>query len=653
MVSPTRANNGFGEHKEVGGLYRSISQSGERRLGRFGNNRSNPSLRSSQLPAANHHRVASEVTVPSPTVLTMQGPVRAASAMEHGFSRSIDNVLQNKSPSSTSPKVGIVSSQKSAISSGSLSSKQSPLAAVQEDEHATSRAPQPPRGLGILNSTSMESLNSRRSTIDSLDPSVRSSSQASARELKEQVNDLKSRIANLRVQAKVDSLRRKSLQNLRQPSPFTAAEGWDEAEAERRSSSSPVQRLQSPNPSLRHKSGTVEKSIEETGRQRSSTIIQHTPQKSRLEIKEETPDFKTPNHMYDGTPIRKALAPAESNYEDAASVIEDENGEIVRVSEAERIYLNEALEESLHSGETMGPVAEDDEGRDTGRHEDRPDAFDYEHFILHSALGSYSRRSQSDETSSGSSYCSSDSVQTAREIDDDQSIDEVEEQEILRSEADEPTPKPRQSLRLSSSMRLRPKVHSHFRNDSVDSISTMQSFATATEGKRSRDSGSGSSKSSNGDSVPHEILNWNGGHQNVSTPSRSSSVRSPQGTLHTVRPGGLPTPPTMSPRESVSNNHMGPQSPNGPVTLESLVTSLVSFSGRNGNAFERHLPPLTARLESTDKELMQGLLEALGVFCTNVAEANRSPSKYERKLWRRRLDAARMVLNGELDVEPA
>ncbi|MBE3050009.1 hypothetical protein IMZ48_47410, partial [Candidatus Bathyarchaeota archaeon] len=55
-------------------------------------------------------------------------------------------------------------------------------------------------------------------------PASRPGSVTQMRDLKEQVHGLKGRISSLREQAKADSLKRRSLQNLRTPSPFTNAQ---------------------------------------------------------------------------------------------------------------------------------------------------------------------------------------------------------------------------------------------------------------------------------------------------------------------------------------------------------------------------------------------------------------------------------------------
>src|SRR5205823_348929 len=85
----------------------------------------------------------------------------------------------------------------------------------------------------------------------------------------------------------------------------------------------------------------------------------------------------------------------------------------------------------------------------TERHEDRADAFDYEHFFLHSAMGTYSLDGRRNSTSSGSSTATTRPVTAVRT------------HEVLNGSEK--------------------RISIHQRNPSVDSVSTVASFATAAE----------------------------------------------------------------------------------------------------------------------------------------------------------------------------
>jgi hypothetical protein len=89
-------------------------------------------------------------------------------------------------------------------------------------------------------------------------------------------------------------------------------------------------------------------------------------------------------------------------------------------------------------------------------HEDREDAFDYEHFFLHSAMGSMSRRRMR-RRGSNDSFSSEDSVETTR------------------------GPVTSHSLDVAAA-----KIGRRSRRGSAGSTSTLESFATATEGRHTR-----------------------------------------------------------------------------------------------------------------------------------------------------------------------
>lgn len=641
LLSPDRASMALGEHKQAGGLYRSISQSGERRLGQLGANRQRSVLSTGQPASSGHNRVFSDTSVPMNTPHSPPGnALRSVSAMDSLYTNNIGSVLQD-SPQNT---LGSGTNGSSPQSGSTYSAYQLSLNAVKEDDVNITPLIQSPRGLGISNSVSVDNLKTKASGIDSPDSLSRPTSQASTRELREQMNDLKSKISNLRVQAKVDSLRRRSLQNLRQPSPFTAAEGWEGKEEDdthpARSASHTLRRMRSserlqPLPPVQDK--VIPEESDEVDQR--NYAAQRTPQKPIQET-----IFQTPNNMYEDGNLRTPNHPqptvAGSTYEDASEELLDENGETITASEQEQIYLNEALEESLRDGEIMEvPDAEMIEP-EPERHEDRPDAFDYEHFILHSALGNYSRDRKDSNRSSRVSISSDDSVVTKRAYHSPTGQFDGGETEI---EAETSTPK----LKASSS---RPSLRGHARNNSVESvssISTMNTFATATEGAGSNEEDE--------DAVPHDILSWSGTyHANKSQTNLAQPVDHPF-----LRNGALPTPPTMSPRDKQPST-LPPQS------LDTIINSLISYAGLSNTSQTSSALSLSRDIDPTDKELLESLFQSIGTICSDIAKQSTPsgssisnggsaghPSHYDRKIWRRRLDASRMVLDGEVDIDPA
>lgn len=215
-----------------------------------------------------------------------------------------------------------------------------------------------------------------------------------------------------------------------------------------------------------------------------------------------------------------------SHYQDASNGLEDSTEdehevEQIAENEEEQVYLNEVLEESLREAEVepdvpiipgsflpspdgiptvIGPEAE--------RHEDRIDAFDYENMFLHSAMGTYTGRSLSGSDSGSEPESDGDtgSVETSR-MDARTPIDESDRSaEFEPNTEDETDAMKRHEKTFASNVDHRslpkagpahnqrqlyspplmlpqpPKPWAHIRNNSVDSVSTADTFETAAEG---------------------------------------------------------------------------------------------------------------------------------------------------------------------------
>ena len=401
------------------------------------------------------------------------------------------------------------------------------------------------------------------------------------------------------------------MQNLRNPSPFTAAEGWKESERERPATSQ-LDRDLVPETNLlnRRRSLSRQKGFENLH------IADRTPQKAPIE-----PLFETPNNMYEDqnlrTPTKETPAVAETEYADAPEELLDDDDDN-EPSVEEQIYLNEALEESLREGDVLGDSIPDVDEPEPERHEDRPDAFDYEHFILHSALGSYSRDAHDSERDSATSFGSVETTRRYRsptpgaEPDGEETGDDT----IIADQSDQNTP----------SSETRPALRGHQRNNSVDSVSTVATFATATEGNGADQE----------EEISQDILGWTG-HQFHPHPIHPSNN-------HNTRTGALPTPPILSPRERV-NDHKSD-------SLDQVLDSLMSFS--NAPHQFKDLNSILNKLHKADKTLLERLLHSLGIFSSDMSlkVSNGHLTSYDRKIWRRRMDAARMILSGEVDIDP-
>jgi hypothetical protein len=295
------------------------------------------------------------------------------------------------------------------------------------------------QGLGI----STEDKENRISNIDDFnstypqqDPPSRSQSQLHVRDLQDQMKGLHIKISSLKVKTQEDNLRRRSLQSLRTPSPFTAADQYYTNGLELKETRS------NPSPSLQQGRFTENRQVRQGGNGSSRAG-------SSLPTSYDGTDGSTSKRA-SGTGSQ-AIEPANNADDDGQSVIESlyedaEEGDYYTDdssgSEIDREALNEILREPLDEDlqDPLDQFPAVPHGADSTPHEEREDAFDYEHFILHSALGNYTRsrmRRPSD--------ASDTSVETTRPI------------------------QSRRSVR-------------HSRANSGASLSTVATFATATEG---------------------------------------------------------------------------------------------------------------------------------------------------------------------------
>ncbi|KAH8693171.1 hypothetical protein BGW36DRAFT_325936 [Talaromyces proteolyticus] len=563
---PTRGLQPAGE------LYRSISQT-DRRSSMY---RARPVYATAQ--ESGHSRGHSETnlsTALDPSASSLQ-PSRSLSALA-SFSASQYDINDN---SPTSAGANGSSRPTSAY-------YQPKLDALREDDsHRTSHHESgsdydSTAGLGI--STRMPKISSIEdfnSAYPSEDPPSRAQSQLQVRDLKDQAAGLRTKVALLKVKTQEDNLRRRSLQSLRTPSPFTAAEQWYISAMEHEDAS----------PSLSNNAGYgwISHSAADQAKDRSSSNENgyssgDTTKEPSEEISERHQEMEDDFGIEDD-----ALSILESTYEDA------EEGDFYD-EEIDRDALDRILKEPFdEDGENdvfqdfpSGPAPE------ATPHEDREDAFDYENFYLHSALGTYTRSRMKRR-----SHESTGSTETTRPSKDQ-------------------------------------GFNKHGRSGSGDSVSTLATFATATENAYS------DYEDDEDNDAQHEIdraLAWDRENEDdIATPvqSRRATVvsRSDDSRNQAVHGNGMLTPPGSAARDVPS-----PATP-----VDAFMSSLSSSSSR---------PP--SSLNSDDTRILEQIFDSLGRVCTELQELtlpdsdSKSDPKHIRTL-RRRLDAARRVLDGQLD----
>ena len=448
----------------------------------------------------------------------------------------------------------------------------------------------------------------------------RSASQSQMRDLRDQMSDLKGRLSLLRDRARDDTMKRQSMQSLRTPSPFTAAEQWYTAASSYTA------------PGLSADAGVgVPSPLNEDLNEAKEHPFDGELSAVGHGSKEPAPEYagSDTTSVYENVeePITPMIGQAmshnnmpqqeEEKYDTATEdhQIEDfdEEGEY-----NEEMVNREELDDydsdsSLYHDTLPGPIS----------HEDREDAFDYEHFFLHSAMGSMSQ--QKDRRRG--SFSSEDSVETTRG-----------------------------PIVSNNVVQGRPSL-GHLRADSSDSISTVNTFATAKEGVDSE----------NGDDEKHNTY----AVQHVMAPNKRSTtpVTAKKSSFDSQVVKEVTKDENSARRNSVIHD---PVDRNGDLTTAHRP-SVGSFESFGSTGTTRSFPlinkPKANSLNGTspdilDKEtgertqespvhmltkddqiLVERLVASLGKCVLGLQESSRG--SYEGRTWRRRLDAARRILEGE------
>lgn len=678
LLSPRSSPNMSELHQPAGGLYRSISLAGA-------SSRKPRTLHHVARSNSTHSRSGSETNIPSGLKrLSMIPEARSASALEYG----IRQESPQQAHSSPLTRLGGVSP----VSNRSFNS---PLRALKEEQSTpstskTSPESSGPRGLGIntlaaISREDLSILSSSPSTAIARSPSQMSI--RSTKEIREQMTDLRSRISDLKEKAHADSLKRRSLQSLRTPSPFTNAqtpEQWYAGAPEYKEAGSPLNTNAGMgwSPSQHKKSIEIEVTPVTPPAQKFLNIEQPATNDSRL-LSEARTDKNTPSLHKSVNVLSPAVDESgsvvqESLYEDAAQEFDEE--EPIAASDEEQIYLNEVLEESLQEIEPEVPEVPDhlltsEQGAE--RHEDRYDAFDYENMFLHSALGNYTgtgTRSESPSESDNSSVSTTRVDQNTPTPEDQEDEEQTEERDAGESSGT-PTPvvehfsRPLVRPHPTTYLQAPPKPWMKAaRSNSMDSVSTVATFATATEGDTG---GEGHSE----DGVPSAILGWGndigfpqppkspGAERTMPiwpTPPMSSRVQQTQigsprkiQSQVTVVTNGIPTPPAHSPNMAFTTSPRSVQGDNGPsneatidhpANTEILMESLIKLADPEFKIVDGQG---SVTFTDIDKDLVLELLRAVGGVCNQILKAERQHEIHAAKILRRRLDASRTLLEGQ------
>ena len=436
---------------------------------------------------------------------------------------------------------------------------------------------------------------------------TRARSTTQMRDLRDQMQDLKGKISTLKQRAKEDNLRRRSLQSLRTPSPFTAAEQWYTGQPVAEAGHSSAQGIglekgpkvpnveQPQNEPAPEESGIVLVASDGDYAKMNDGLDTESPLSKPTSQEEES----TPNSSQDES-ITYHKGPSQSPPE--RQVIIDETTLVDSDGKEDSLYGDQDYHET-----SAEPAVE--------RHEDRPDAFDYEHFILHSAMGSYS----------GVGVRRSSSMRKKRNSDSSASSVETTKPRSLMSEVNGHGTNGDES---SSS-------GSHVRKASVESVSTVNTFATATEGKLSVTS----DDDRDDDWTPRQTMagSWqpepkkhkvNGVNGSPKARGKKHIALASKAFRNDAKPRGEKSSPAQSPDPLLYIRSIArPDSP------------------------EMTGPARSLQIGDRDRELIERLVGSLAKVCADLHKLGADGAVYEARVCRRKLDVARRMLDGEVNGE--
>ncbi|KAJ6023098.1 hypothetical protein N7460_013493 [Penicillium canescens] len=569
----------MGMHHPVGGLYRSISRTDPKN-----SSLRRQSLISSQDSTSNRHsRVHSETNIPSESSMSndKKGLSRSVSAMGASTSSNLhtdDRSFQYEPTRAYLTHRASISSIRPPVQIKEQPAEPEATPSPISEGHSSAGSPQ---GLGISDEGSKSSPERFSPVYSSYGPPSRAQSQLQVRDLQYQMKGLHIKISSLKVKTQEDNLRRRSLQSLRTPSPLTAADHWYANALELKDG-----RSSRGSDARRDTSSEYARHVSNGGLPNDRRASGDSP----VEYAAESTSKDAGNWQNNGPEYDDNQSVAESMYEDAEEGDYDDDIDREALDEILREPLDDDLEGPIHT--------------DTTPHEMREDAFDYEHFILHSALGNFARPLRRASTSSNGSVETTRPTYTAK----------------------------------------------HSRTNSAMSDSTVATFATAAEARPDEED--------DVDSVMYWDRRFNHElrHGHVHTHSHShhgpSPIQEAQESDRSETPHGsrdangntslTPVDENFSPQKQTGRS----SSTAGSATPTSLVSSLVSTVRAASST------PVAGGINDDDTQMLETLFASLGKVCMDLQAITTSPDPDHTaaRVLRRRLDAARRVLEGELDA---
>lgn len=378
-------------------------------------------------------------------------------------------------------------------------------------------------------------------------------------------------------------MRRRSQQSLRAPSPFTSAETWYSGTEAYKTPGSPISA-----------DAGVGFTLESPSRK-----ALYEDERSDSTAKEAAEEHA--NHNYAVQEINHSpmheMAEAQDEYDSNEDQWEEPEDDVRNVGLG--LDLDEEDEDDFDGASSIYEDAVY-EMPATERHEDRIDAFDYENFFLHSAMGTYSA-ARPGSSGSISSVSSTATTRPATTI---------------------------HTRNVSSGSAKR--VSMHIRNSSSASVSTVASFATAAEGLSDDED-----ENPQMDQFSQQLFPTAQQQTPPQLQPPPSAELTPTGrsdsAVNVLKPASSP---------SLSSNASRVSSPASGDLVTGLQTSKIFHILTTVPRDEPHLA-----LNEEEKQLIYSLAASFQQVCSNLRDTH--GDQYERREWRRRLDEARRVLNGE------
>lgn len=509
-------------------------------------------------------------------------------------------------------------------------------------------------------------------------------SSSTPEDLHEQMSSLKGRISALKERAREDSIRRQSMQNLRDPSPLnnatadasevfyassptysaepapdsqpSAAPNGQRSKLDRYQSyetvweptpvASPVmtgsrnafaeqaqRMLHHGNESNSRPTSAENAALRSQQNSQASSTHKRTPSGSAI--------IQSSKHRYSHHQLYH-VRDMQGTYGADEPLPQDVANEVATETDGASRYGDD---EDSQAGASVYEEAQEEPHQPVLAHEDRDDAFDYEHFFLHSAMAYYSEDTKRWSTSSEEEG-SVDSLSTARGP--TAAAEQFDEDERFDAEGGLfPPSTPQTPERLREIER-----NLHSRTLSNESISTSTSFATATEGLDTPEITTPEPTILDSFPAPRteETVRPSTAVQlqqprialSDTSSERNDSGVSVNGSQHPSKrsPGNTPThKPSLSSSSMTNATLSPPVSPRGAASQDPATVAV--------NAL---LAPGGKQLGLRDKALLFGLVESLKKVCQSLQDGNEASQ--DNRMLRRRLDDARRVLAGSGEVRP-